>query len=271
MKKYFNLFALALVGLFFTTACSNDDDPAPVPQKKVVKEYSEFFVDDDGTLIPYFKSHLNYQNGVFSSVDIEYDPELPDENYSLFMKGDKIVSDNGFAVCQDMKFNADGFLTYANSFYGKISITYSGRHIVTCVMECKDLADGTLTKQENHLTWEGGKLMSVEATRTVGDEVYDIHTTYTYSSVPNKHKQHVISCTDLFLGDLFVSVPGIQALNIFGDGADYAITGYTETTNGEKDVHTIDLTFDADGYITSEKDLSNSKYGISNLYITYKY
>lgn len=269
MKKYFNLFALALVALFFTTACSNDDDPAPVPHKKVVKEFCEFFVDKDGTFVPYIKSNLNYLNGAFSSVDVE---EITgDEKYTLFMKGDKIVSDDGFVVCQDMKFNADGFLTYVNSVYGKFTITYSGRHIVTCVMEYKDLTDGVLVKQENHLTWEGGKLMSVEATRTVGDRVYDIHTTYTYSSVPNQHKQHVIGCANLFLGELFIDVPGIQALNIFGDGADYAITGYTEIEDGQEEVYTIDLTFDADGYITSEKDLTNSKYGISGYCVTYKY
>lgn len=269
MKKYFNLFALALVALFFTTACSNDDDPAPAPQKKAVKEYREFFIDKDGTYDPYFKSHLNYQNGVFSSVDVEEFTD--DEKYTLFMKGDKIVSDDDFVVCQDMKFNADGFLTYVNSIDGKISITYSGRHIVTCVMEDKDLTDGTLIKQENHLTWEGGKLVSIDSKRTVDDEVFNSHTTFTYSSVPNQHKQHVISCAYLFLGELFIDVPGIQALNIFGDGADYAMTGYTEIEDGQEEVYTIDLTFDADGYITSEKNLRNSKYGSTGYCVTYKY
>lgn len=270
MKKYFNLFAFALVALFFTTACSNDDDPAPVPQKKVVKEFCEFFVRGDDTILPSIKSSFNYLNGVFSSADIEAGSEEKKYNYSLFMKGDKIVGDDGDIVCQDMKFNADGFLTYVKTFNGTYTITYSGRHIVTCVMEDGGLTDGISVKEEDHLTWEGGKLVSVEATRTVGDEVLNSHITFTYSSVPNQHKQQV-HCTMSFLGFLLSDLPGFETLGIFGDGADYAVTGYTIKTNGDELVRTIDLTFDADGYITSEMELSNSTSGLRGHGVTYKY
>lgn len=270
MKKYFNLFAFALVALFCATSCSSDDDPTPAPVKKVVKEFSDSSLNDDGSLEPRFNCSFIYLDGTFNSINITESFAGDTDNYTFSLKGNKFVDEEGNVVCQDMKYNADGLLTYCNSIYGEFTLTYSGRRIATCSYVLDD--DDIHITREYRFFWEGGKLVSIETKQTNADEVKTIRTTYTYSSVPNQHKQLSHSAVLPFLGNLYMAVPGIDALGIFGDGTDYAVTGYTISEEGQPDeVHVITQTFDSDGYITAEKDICHTQYTNYSSYITYKY
>ncbi len=244
---YFRLFKPLLLCsslLFMGFSCSDDDDDDNDPDVPVVTdstplrsitssangEIISYSYDKDGRMT----KAVDYFNDM--TVEFSYNPvEVKMTTYDESM------------VIKNLKFNSDGFLTYAEwgdkESKGVTKFEYSSGHL-TSIQNIE--SDGYEDTQV--LTWEYGNLLRWDE----GVDPYDPDRqviTYKYGNLENKNHQwsyyHVFGFT------------GFNEIGWLGKGPANFMEGMTVssfTTEGmSADNFSFDYTLTSDGYIDTEK------------------